>query len=130
MKVTKYFNGNVRNAILSPIFIITDTFGSISVPYFTAKIMDIGIAESNVGYIIKMGIYMIVISMISMLGGFLAMYHSSKASYGFGANLREELMSKVQKFSFNNINKFGTASLITRLTNDVEILVRTSSINT
>lgn len=124
MKITKYFKGNVKNAILAPIFIIVDTLGSISVPYFTAKIMDVGIANSDVNYILKIGLYMVVLSILSMLGGFLAMYNSSKASYGFGANLREELMGKVQEFSFNNINKFGTASLITRLTNDVEILVQ------
>ena len=124
MNIKKYFKGNVRNAILAPIFIIIDTFGSIAVPYFTAKIMDVGIANSDTNYILKMGLYMVVLSTISMLGGFLAMYHSSKASYGFGANLREDLMEKIQEFSFNNINKFGTASLITRLTNDVEVLVQ------
>ncbi len=124
MNIKKYFKGNMKNAILAPIFIIIDTFGSISVPYFTAKIMDVGIANSDINYIIKMGLYMVVLSTISMLGGFLAMYHSSKASYGFGANLREDLIGKIQEFSFNNINKFGTASLITRLTNDVEVLVQ------
>ena len=124
MNIRKYFKGNAKNAILAPIFIIIDTFGSISVPYFTAKIMDVGIANSDTNYIIKMGLYMVVLSTISMLGGFLAMYHSSKASYGFGANLREDLICKIQEFSFNNINKFGTASLITRLTNDVEVLVQ------
>ena len=124
MKITKYFKGNIKNAVLSPIFIIVDTLGSISVPYFTAKIMDVGIANSDVNYILKMGLYMVILSILSMLGGFLAMYNSSKASYGFGANLRQDLMEKVQEFSFNNINKFGTASLITRLTNDVEILVQ------
>ena len=124
MNIRKYFKGNAKNAILAPIFIIIDTFGSISVPYFTAKIMDVGIANSDTNYIIKMGLYMVVLSTISMLGGFLAMYHSSKASYGFGANLREDLIRKIQEFSFNNINKFGTASLITRLTNDVEVLVQ------
>ena len=124
MNIKKCFKGNVRNAILAPIFIIIDTFGSIAVPYFTAKIMDVGIANSDTNYILKMGLYMVLLSTISMLGGFLAMYHSSKASYGFGANLREDLMEKIQEFSFNNINKFGTASLITRLTNDVEVLVQ------
>lgn len=124
MKVTKYFKGNVKNAVLSPIFILIDTLGSVSVPYFTARIMDVGIANSDVAYIFKMGLCMVILSILSMIGGFLAMYNSSKASYGFGANLREDLMAKVQKFSFNNINKFGTASLITRLTNDVEILVQ------
>ena len=124
MNIKKYFKGNFKNAILGPVFIIIDTFGSISVPYFTAKIMDVGIANSDTNYIIKMGLYMIILSTISMLGGFLAMYYSSKAAYGFGANLRDDLMRKVQEFSFNNINKFGTASLITRLTNDVEVLVQ------
>ena len=124
MKIKKYFKGNVRNAILSPMFIILDTLGSICVPYFTAKIMDIGIPNGDTNYILKMGIYMIILSIISMFAGFLAMYHSSKAAYGFGANLRQELMEKIQSFSFNNINKFGTASLITRITNDVEILVQ------
>ena len=124
MKIGKYFKGNVKNTILAPIFIIIDTLGSIAVPYFTARIMDIGIVNSDTNYILKMGLYMVILSTLSMIGGFLAMYHSSKAAYGFGANLREELMEKVQEFSFNNINNFGTASLITRLTNDVEILVQ------
>ena len=96
----------------------------IAVPYFSSKIMDIGIPNGDKDYIIRMGIYMIIVSAISMLGGFLAMYHSSKAAYGFGYNLRKDLMEKIQEFSFNNINKFGTASLITRMTNDVEILVQ------
>lgn len=124
MNIFKYLKGNVKSAILGPLFIIVDTAGMISIPFLTSKIMDIGIPNGDKDYIVRMGIYMIIISMISMIGGFLAMYHSSKASYGFGANLRKELMEKVQEFSFSNINKFGTASLITRITNDVEILVQ------
>ena len=124
MKITKYMKGNIKSAILSPIFIIVDTAAMISIPFFTSKIMDIGIPNGDKAYIIKMGLYMILISMISMLGGFLAMYHSSKAAYGFGANLRKDLMEKIQEFLFSNINKFGTSSLITRMTNDVEVLVQ------
>lgn len=124
MNIFKYLKGNVKSAILGPLFIIVDTAGMISIPFLTSKIMDIGIPNGDKDYIIKMGIYMIIVSMISMIGGFLAMYHSSKAAYGFGYNLRKALMEKIQEFSFNNINKFGTASLITRMTNDVEILVQ------
>lgn len=124
MNLFKYMKGNVKSAILGPLFIIVDTAGMISIPFLTSKIMDIGIPNGDKDYIIRMGIYMIIVSMISMLGGFLAMYHSSKAAYGFGANLRKDLMDKIQEFSFNNINKFGTASLITRMTNDVEILIQ------
>lgn len=120
----KYLKGNIKSAILGPLFIIIDTAGMISIPFFTSKIMDIGIPNGDKGYIIQMGIYMILISVISMIGGFLAMYYSSKAAYGFGANLRKDLIEKIQEFSFSNINQFGTASLITRITNDVEILVQ------
>jgi len=124
MNLFKYLKGNVKSAILGPLFIIVDTAGMISIPFLTSKIMDIGIPNGDKNYIVQMGIYMIIVSMISMLGGFLAMYFSSKAAYGFGANLRKDLMEKIQDFSFNNINKFGTASLITRITNDVEVLVQ------
>ncbi len=124
MNLFKYLKGNVKSAILGPLFIIVDTVAMIFVPFLSSKIMDIGIPNNDTGYIIRMGIYMIIVSAVSMLGGFLAMYHSSKAAYGFGYNLRKDLMEKIQEFSFNNINKFGTASLITRLTNDVEILVQ------
>jgi ATP-binding cassette subfamily B protein len=124
VKMLKYLKGNIKSAILGPLFIIVDTLGMIAIPFLTSKIMDIGIPNADKTYIMKMGLYMIILSMISMIGGFLAMYHSSKAAYGFGANLRKDLMDKIQEFSFNNINKFGTASLITRITNDVEILVQ------
>ena len=124
MKITKYMKGNMKSAILAPLFIIIDTAAMITIPFFTSKIMDIGIPNNDQAYIIKTGLYMIVVAIISMLGGFLAMYHSSKAAYGFGANLRKDLMEKIQSFSFSNINKYGTASLITRMTNDVEILVQ------
>lgn len=123
MKVTKYMKGNWLYAILAPICIIIDTIGMIIVPYFTSLIIDNGIANNDVGYIYKMGIYMAIGSLISMIGGFFAMYFSSKASYGFGANIRQDLIDKIQEFSFANLNKFTTSSLITRLTNDVEVLV-------
>ena len=65
---------------------------------------------------------MIACALTSLIGGFLAMYFSSKAAYGFGSNLRQDMLSKIQEFSFSNINKFSTSSLVTRLTNDIEII--------
>ena len=64
-----------------------------------------------------------VLAIVAIAGGFLAMFFSSKAAYGFGRNIRKDMISKIQEFSFSNINKFSTSSLITRMTNDVEILV-------
>lgn len=118
----KYMKGNWKYAILAPILIMVDTAGMIIQPYFLQKIIDIGIPNNDAGYIVQTGIIMIVCAVISMIGGFLAMYFSAKAAYGFSANLRQDLLNKIQEFSFSNINKFSTASLVTRLTNDVELI--------
>ncbi len=118
----KYMNGNWKYAVLAPILIMVDTAGMVIQPYFLQKIIDIGIANNDMEYIIQTGLIMIVCAIISLIGGFLAMYFSSKAAYGFAANLRQAMLDKIQEFSFSNINKLSTSSLVTRLTNDVEII--------
>lgn len=123
-RLFKNMKGNWKYAILAPICIIIDSLGMMVQPYFLANIIDIGVANGDIGYIIQTGLIMIVCAIIAMIGGILAMFFSSKAAYGFGSNLRQELISKIQEFSFANINKFSTSSLITRLTNDVEVLVQ------
>ncbi len=121
-KYKKYFKGIMVSTILAPILMIIDTIGALVQPYYMGKIIDIGIATGDSSYILKTGLIMIVFAIISMIGGFGCMYFSSKSAYGFAANLRKDLIAKIQEFSFANINKFSTASLITRLTNDVEVL--------
>ena len=122
-KFVKYMKGNWRAAVLAPLFIIIDTLGMVVQPYFISKIIDVGIANGDINYIIRTGIIMMVLAIVAIVGGFLAMFFSSKAAYGFGRNIRKDMISKIQEFSFSNINKFSTSSLITRMTNDVEILV-------
>ena len=121
--IKKYMKGNWKYAILAPICILIDTIGMMIVPKITSNVIDIGIANGDTEYIIRQGIMSVVGALICMIGGFFAMYFSAKASYGFGANLRQDLVNKIQEFSFANINKFTTSSLVTRLTNDVEVLV-------
>lgn len=120
---SKYMKGNIISAILAPIFIIVDSLGMVVQPYFLSQIIDVGIANNDINYIIKIGIIMAVFAIFAIMGGFLAMYFSSKAAYGFGANLRKDMVSKIQEYSFSDINKFSTSSLITRITNDVEMVV-------
>lgn len=122
-KFVKYMKGNWKAAVLAPLFIIIDTLGMVVQPYFISKIIDVGIANGDINYIIRTGIIMMVLAIVAIAGGFLAMFFSSKAAYGFGRNIRKDMISKIQEFSFSNINKFSTSSLITRMTNDVEILV-------
>lgn len=121
--IKKYMKGNWKYAILAPLCILIDTIGMMIVPQITSNVIDVGIKTNDVNYIINQGIIAVLGAVICMIGGFFAMYFSAKASYGFGANLRQDLINKIQEFSFANINKFTTSSLITRLTNDVEVLV-------
>lgn len=120
----KYFRGVKKYAILAPIFMMVDAMCSVISPYIISKIIDVGIANSDTAYIMKMGGIMFLLALGVLGGGFGCMYFSAKASYGFGANLRKDIIKKIQTYSFANINKFTTASIITRATNDVEVLVQ------
>ena len=119
----KYFKGVKKYAVLAPIFMMIDAMCSVISPYIISKIIDVGIANGDTGYITKMGGIMVLLALGVLGGGFGCMYFSAKASYGFGANLRRDIIRKIQTYSFANINKFTTASIITRATNDVEVLV-------
>jgi len=118
----KYLKGIWIPIILAPVLMIIDALGSLVQPYFLSEIIDVGIVNNDTSYIIQCGIIMIIFALFGMFAGFGAMYFSSKASYGFAANLRKGVMSKIQDFSFANINKFTTSSLITRATNDIEVV--------
>lgn len=120
----KYLKGVKKYAILAPIFMMVDAMCSVISPFIISKIIDVGIANSDTTYIMKMGGIMFLLALGVLGGGFGCMYFSAKASYGFGANLRRDIIRKIQTYSFANINKFSTASIITRATNDVEVLVQ------
>ena len=120
----KYLKGVRKYAVLAPIFMMVDAMCSVIAPYIISKIIDVGIATGDTAYIMKMGGIMFLLALGVLGGGFGCMYFSAKASYGFGANLRKDIICKIQTFSFANINKFATASIITRATNDVEVLVQ------
>ncbi len=120
----KYLKGVKKYAVLAPIFMMVDAMCSVISPFIISKIIDVGIANSDTTYIMKMGGIMFLLALGVLGGGFGCMYFSAKASYGFGANLRRDIIRKIQTYSFANINKFSTASIITRATNDVEVLVQ------
>ena len=106
-------------AFLSPITIIGEVLLEISIPFVMAKIIDVGVANGDVAYITKMGILMILMALISLSFGALAGKFAAIASTGFAKGIRKRLFNKIQDFSFANVDKFNTASLVTRLTTDV-----------
>ena len=108
-----------KQSILTPIFIILEVLLEVLIPLQMARIIDIGIKNSNMNYILKEGIILVVIAMCSLLFGILAGNYASIASAGFSKNIRKDLFYKIQEFSFKNIDKFSTSSLVTRMTTDI-----------
>jgi len=108
-----------KESILSPVFVTFESIIEIIIPTLMAYLIDYGINEKNMSYVLWMGLALVVAAMISLLAGFLSGRYAAIASSGFARNLRRDMFYSVQKFSFSNIDKFSTASIITRLTTDV-----------
>lgn len=108
-----------KYTILTPLMVIGEVILEILIPYLMAKIIDVGIKNGDVNYIIKIGALMIGMALFSLLFGALSGKYAAIASIGFGKNLRAALFGKIQAFSFANVDKYSTASLVTRLTTDI-----------
>lgn len=108
----------IVNTVLSPIAMIGEVVLEVFIPMVMAKIIDVGIANFDLPYVVKFGLIMVLMAIISLCCGVLGTVFSTRAAQGFASNLRERLYSKIQTFSFSNIDKFSTASLVTRLTTD------------
>ena len=111
--------------ILGPIFMIVEVLGEIILPKLMSMIInygcgqDVTVAAKGPAYIIGIGAAMIGTALLMMMGGVLGAYFAVKASVNFAGDLRRDVFAKVQKFSFANIEKFSTGSLVTRLTSDI-----------
>lgn len=109
--------------ILTPVVMVGEVGMEVLIPFIMAKIVDNGIrGDGGTAYTVKMGLLMVGMALISLMFGSLGAYFGAKASMGFAKNLRGKLFNKVQDFSFKNVDKFSTASLVTRLTTDVTMV--------
>ncbi len=118
-KLAKYVKQYKKASILTPFFVILEVIMEVVIPYLMAKIIDIGIENSDLNYIIKMGIFLVISAILSLVFGMLSGRYAAKASSGFAKNLRQGMFYNIQNYSFTNIDKFSTSSLVTRLTTDV-----------
>jgi ATP-binding cassette subfamily B protein len=105
--------------ILTPIFLILEVIMEILVPKLMVSLIDKGIVAGSMSYIVKIGLILILCAMISLVFGILSGKYAAEASSGFARNLRQDMYNHVQSFSFANIDKFSTGSIVTRLTTDV-----------
>jgi ATP-binding cassette subfamily B multidrug efflux pump len=117
-KLLPHMRKYIKFAVLSPIFMILEVVADIIIPYLMSRIVDVGIANQDVTYVLKIGSIMVVSALIGMTFGVLSSHCGARAGFGFAAEIRQELYKKVQDFSFANLDKFTVSSLVTRLTND------------
>ncbi|MGI6606714.1 MAG: ABC transporter ATP-binding protein [Peptococcia bacterium] len=108
-----------RETLLTPLFVAFEVILEVIIPLLMANLIDFGIDMGDMGAIIKLGAALILASLISLAFGILAGYFAATASAGYAKNLRQRMYYAVQDFSFHNIDKFSTGSLVTRLTTDV-----------
>ena len=108
-----------KDSILAPIYVSLEVLLEVVIPILMASLIDYGIDAGNLNYVLKMGIMLLTFAGISLLTGALAGRSAAIASSGFAKNLRQDMYYNVQNFSFSNIDKFSTASIVTRLTTDV-----------
>lgn len=108
-----------KPALLTPLLVILEVIMEVVIPLLMANLIDKGIYAGQMNEILKIGVMLVVASLLSLAFGILSGITASKASAGFAKNLRKDLYYKIQDFSFTNIDKFSTSSIVTRLTTDV-----------
>lgn len=117
--ILKSIKGYRKETILTPLFVAFEVLMEVIIPLKMSQLIDDGVYGGNLNMVYKIGISLIIYAILSLLFGFAAGICAAKAGSGFAKNLRERLYNKVQDFSFYNIDKFSSSSLITRLTTDV-----------
>ena len=106
-------------SILTPCCMIGEVICEMIIPVLMGRIVDIGIGGSDMPYIVRTGLFMLVVAIFGLIFGILGGVFGAKASAGFARNLRKAMYDNIQTFSFSSIDKFSTSSLVTRLTTDV-----------
>ena len=108
-----------KDSILTPVFMILEVIFETAIPFLMASIIDDGVEAGNMQHIYTVGAIMILAALCGLFSGIMGGKYGAKASTGFARNLRQAMFERIQTFSFANLDKFSTASLVTRLTTDV-----------
>ena len=121
-KYLPFFAKYKKALILAPLLVIIDVICEIVQPFLMSKIVDLGVKQKDMANILHTGGFMVILSLVAIAANVGNIYYSSQVSVGFAAELRKGMFSKIQEFSFSNLDRFSSASLTTRMTNDVNII--------
>ncbi len=122
LKLAKFLKRFRKEVIIGPIFKLTEAIFELIVPLVMAKIIDVGIANGDRAYVLKMGGVMVLLGLVGLGCALICQYCAARASQGFGTVLRSEMFAHINSLSHGEIDQIGTPSLITRITNDVNQL--------
>lgn len=118
-KLLKYLKKYKVEAVMAPLFKMLEASFELFVPLVMARIIDTGIKNTDMAYIIRMGVLLVLLGVVGLVCSLTAQYFAAKAAVGFGTALRRELFSHINHFSYTEIDAEGTSTLITRMTSDV-----------
>lgn len=122
IQLLSYAKDYRKQIILGPVFKFLEAVFELILPLLMASLIDNGLKMNDRGVIIQMGIWMVVMSVVGLICAIICQYYASIASQGFGTELRNQLIKKINSFSHSELNHFGTDTLITRMTNDINQL--------
>ncbi len=118
-RLTAHIGEFKRDTLMAPVSVILEVILEVLLPVLMASVIDRGVEAGNMNYVVKMGVVMLAVAMLSLLAGTMSGVFAARASMGFGRNLRKAMYDNIQDFSFRNIDRFSTAGLVTRMTTDV-----------
>ncbi len=118
-KLLVYLQDYKKESVLGPLFKLLEASFELIVPLVVASMIDVGIGNSNKGYILRMCLIMAVLGLIGLVCAVTAQYFAAKAAVGFATKLRHGLFEHIEKLSFSRMDREGTSTLITRMTSDI-----------
>ena len=118
-KLLVYLKTYKKETILAPLFKMLEALFELFVPLVIAAIIDTGIENKDVPYIVRMAIVLVVLAIVGLTCSLTAQYFSAKAAVGFAAKLKSALFAHIESLSFKEIDTLGTSTLITRMTSDI-----------
>ena len=119
LKFARFLKQFKKEVLIGPVFKLTEAVFELIVPLVMAQIIDVGIANGDRGYVLRMGGVMVLLGLVGLGCALICQYCAARASQGFGTVLRSEMFRHINTLSHGEIDQIGTPSLITRITNDV-----------
>ena len=121
-RLLSYLGPYRRDMVIGALLVLLETCFELVIPVLMADLIDVGVANRDMDYILGKGVQMGVCGLLSLSTGLLYARFAARAAYGWGARIREAQFEKIQRYAFSNLDHFETASLVTRMTTDVTVL--------